>query len=233
MQTSASRKGALGQQINSIGRMSMSSSSTEKKDDMTSLEFIYQSTNKSKRRSHPSSHASSYNKRFSNVSAFETFLNEMKNYDTKKKSNSGREIRTRKPLGVINDFSNRKKLFQENDDEKKSAKNSKKKESNKSSNKKLCANKYFEFQNEVTHKVQCVKKFKEDEIEFTKSNILPEIQWQKIDNDVLTSDDQKQKAYRKEMNWLTETVRLIQGNDKYLKNHLFMSKMSKKFPSGI
>lgn len=226
------KSGVQTRHLCSFGGMSISSSdskSNSKANSTCSLDFIYHSTGKKYRLSNtnPSSSNSNnksiHNKKHNSINGIENFLIEAKNYETKRKNSSSKN---RIALSNINDFSNRKQLFQENLNNI-SLNN---KILNNQNNKKIYAKEYFEFQNEVTHKIHYVKKFKEDDISFTKSNILPEIQWQQIDNDVLTSEDQKKNAHKKEMNWLTETVKLVQSNDKYLKNHLFMYKMSKKYP---
>ncbi len=89
----------------------------------------------------------------------------------------------------------------------------------------------MEFQNDRTNSVHYVKKYKEDDITFTKSKILPEIQWQDLDNDVDTSDEQKKSAIRKEVNWLGEAIKQIQNNEKFFKHNVTMYKLSQKYPS--
>ena len=91
----------------------------------------------------------------------------------------------------------------------------------------------MEFEDEKTKKFHYVKQYKEDQITFTKSKILPEIQWQDLDNDVNTSDEQKKSAIRKEVNWLGEAIKQLQNNDNYLKHNVTMYKLSKKYPNKI
>ena len=88
----------------------------------------------------------------------------------------------------------------------------------------------MEFEDEI-NKMHYVKKYKEDEITFTKSKILPEIQWQDLDNDVETSDDQKKSAIRKEVNWIGEAIKQMQSNDNFLKHNVTMYKLSRKYPN--
>ena len=95
----------------------------------------------------------------------------------------------------------------------------------------LYSNDFIEFENDRTNSVQYVKKYKEDDITFTKSKILPEIQWQDLDNDVDTSDEQKKSAIRKEVNWLGEAIKQIQNNEKFFKQNVTMYKLSQKYPN--
>ena len=95
----------------------------------------------------------------------------------------------------------------------------------------LYSNDFMEFENERNNSVQYVKKYKEDDITFTKSKILPEIQWQDLDNDVDTSDEQKRSAIKKEVNWLGEAIKQIKNNEKFLKHNVTMYKLSQKYPN--
>jgi hypothetical protein len=97
---------------------------------------------------------------------------------------------------------------------------------------KLLENKIYtkekiEFFDEITFKKIKIKKFKEDDVPFTKSKILPEIEWQKIDNDILTDDDQIENGYKKEMNWLGDTIKKIEKNHNYLKENIDKDKKFK------
>ena len=78
----------------------------------------------------------------------------------------------------------------------------------------------IEFIDEITFKKYRIKKFKESEIKFTKSKILPEIEWQDLDNDILTEDEQIKSSKKKELNWIGKTIELIKKNDNYLKENL-------------
>ena len=62
---------------------------------------------------------------------------------------------------------------------------------------------------------------------------MPEIKWQEFDNDVLTSDEQKQRAIKKELKALGETIKRIQNNDKFFKYNVTMYKLSQKYPYKI
>ena len=85
----------------------------------------------------------------------------------------------------------------------------------------------IEFIDEITFKKYRIKKFKESEIKFTKSNILPEIEWQQIDNDILTDNEQIENGYKKEMNWLGDTIKKIEKNNNYLKDNIDKEKKFK------
>ena len=91
----------------------------------------------------------------------------------------------------------------------------------------------MEFEDEVTKKMHYVKQYKEDDITFTKSKILPEIQWQDLDNDVQTDEDQKKSAIKKEVNWLGEAIKQMQTDEKYLNHNVTMHKLSKKYPMKV
>ena len=197
------------------------SSLTSNKEN-TPLNFYYHSSNKQTRASTHFSNSSGHSKKI-NVSAFEldTILEEIKNYEKQHKNSNIKTIylRSKSALEKFNDFSNN--LNELNIEEEKIKKNSVRK---------LYSNEFMEFQNEVTGKLHYVKQYKEDEIPFTKSKILPEIQWQDLDNDVLTSEEQKKSAFRKEMNWIGDAINQIQNNEKYFKNHVTMYKLSQKYP---
>ena len=93
--------------------------------------------------------------------------------------------------------------------------------------KKIYTKEKIEFFDEITLKKIKIKKFKENDIPFTKSKILPEIEWQKIDNDILTDDDQIENGYKKEMNWLGDTIKKIEKNHNYLKENIDKDKKFK------
>ena len=71
---------------------------------------------------------------------------------------------------------------------------------------KIYSNEYIKFENEITKIPHYIKKYKEDDITFTKNKILPEIKWQDFDNDVLTSEEQKKGAIKRELKALGETI---------------------------
>ena len=95
---------------------------------------------------------------------------------------------------------------------------------------KIYSNEYLIFENEITKYPHYIKKYKEDEITFTKNNILPEIKWQNFDNDNLTSEEQKKGAIKKEIKNLGETIKRIENNDKYFKYNVLIFKLSQKYP---
>lgn len=76
------------------------------------------------------------------------------------------------------------------------------------------------FYDEVFEKDVKIKRFKEDEVSFTKSKILPSIHWQKIDNDVKTDDEQINDAKEMLMGWLGETIKHIKKDEGYLKDNI-------------
>jgi hypothetical protein len=85
----------------------------------------------------------------------------------------------------------------------------------------------IEFIDEITFKKYRIKKFKESEIKFTKSKILPEIEWQEIDNDILTDNEQIENGYKKEMNCVGDTIKKIEKNNNYLKDNIDKDKKFK------
>ena len=86
--------------------------------------------------------------------------------------------------------------------------------------KRLFTRERLDFYDELTNKTFRIKKFKEDEVTFTHSKILPEIQWQSVDNDVRTDDEQMKDAKDMLMDWLGDTIKLIKKDDKYLDDHI-------------
>ena len=96
---------------------------------------------------------------------------------------------------------------------------------------KIYSNEFIEFQNEITKMPHYIKKYKEDDISFTKTKVLPEIKWQDYDNDVLTSEEQKKSAIKREINWIGETIKRIQNNEKYFTFNVTMYKLSQKYPN--
>ena len=94
----------------------------------------------------------------------------------------------------------------------------------------IYSNEYLQFENHTTKIPRYIKKYKEDEITFTKNNILPEIKWQNYDNDVSTSDEQKKGAIKKELKNIGETIKRIQNNVDFFKYNVTMYKLSQKYP---
>ena len=219
----SNKNNILTRHLSSICGLSTASS----KKDIASLDLIFHTSKKSSKESCHFHHFNSFNKKINGINNIELLLHE----NEKKKSFSNENkthIKSRVALGEITDFNNRinnMKLSNQKEKEKKT---------NKSSIpyfRRLYSNEFMEFENDRTNSIQYVKKYKEDDITFTKSKILPEIQWQDLDNDVDTSDEQKKSAIRKEVNWLGEAIKQIQNNDKFFKHNVTMYKLSQKFPS--
>ena len=95
---------------------------------------------------------------------------------------------------------------------------------------KIYSNEHLQFENQITKIPHYIKKYKEDDITFTKNKILPEIKWLDYDNDVLTSDGQKKGAIKKELKNLGETIKRIQNNGDFFKYNVSMYKLSQKYP---
>ena len=95
---------------------------------------------------------------------------------------------------------------------------------------KIYSNEYIKFENEINNIQYYIKKYKEDEITFTKNKIIPEIKWQNYDSDVLTSEEQKKSAIKKEIKNLGETIIRIQNNENFFKYNVSMYKLSQKYP---
>ena len=223
-QTMTSKKNSvLTRHLSSICGLSTASS----KKDITPLDLIFHSSKKSSKGSCHYHHLNSFNKKINGINNIEFLLRE----NEKKKSYSNENKvhnKNRVALGEIKDFHNR---FNDN-----KILNEKEKEKNQSKSsipyyRRLYSNEFMEFENDRTNSIHYVKKYKEDDITFTKSKILPEIQWQDLDNDVDTSDEQKRSAIRKEVNWLGEAIKQIQNNEKFLKHNVTMYKLSQKYPN--
>ena len=216
------RNNFLSRHLSSICGLSTASS----KKDITPLDFIFHSAKKSNKSTSHYSHQKSFNKKINGMNNIELFLEEAKEYENKKNNNKYHKYRN--ILGQINDYTNRQNSF---DFGKSKEKENEKNNKNKPFFRRLYSHEYMEFENEHTKKMHYVKKYKEDEITFTKSKILPEIQWQELDNDVDTSDEQKKSAIRKEINWIGEAIKQMQSNDKFLKHNVSMFKFSQKYPN--
>ena len=207
----------LTRHLSSICGLSTASS----KKDITSLDFIFHSTKKSNK---SYSHQNSLNKKIKGINDKEYCLEEIKELEKKKhnthENNYHSFHRSRTALGQINDISNRMIIEEE-----------KKPNNHKPFFRRIYSHEFMEFENERTKKLHYVKKYKEDDIPFTKSKILPEIQWQDLDNDVETDEEQKKGAIRKEINWIGEAIKQMQSNDKYFKHNVTMYKLSQKYPN--
>ena len=201
-------------------------STASSKNDITSLDFIFHSAKKSNKTTSHYSNQNSFNKKINGFQNIEEFLEEAKEYEYKKNNIfESKPRKNRNVLGQISDYGNRQNSF--NSEKGKEKINLK----NRPYFRRLYSHKYMEFENEMTKKMHYVKQYKEDEITFTKSKILPEIQWQDLDNDVQTSDEQKKSAIRKEINWIGEAIKQIQNNDKFFKQNVTMYKLSQKYPN--
>ena len=218
----SNKNNILTRHLSSICGLSTASS----KKDIASLDLIFHTSKKSSKGSCHFHHLNSFNKKINGINNVELLLQEKE----KKKSFSNENKlhnKSRVALGEITDFNNRinnMKLSNEKEKEKKASKSI-------PYFRRLYSNEFMEFENDRTNSIQYVKKYKEDDITFTKSKILPEIQWQDLDNDVDTSDEQKKSAIRKEVNWLGEAIKQIQNNDKFFKHNVTMYKLSQKFPN--
>ena len=217
----SNKNNILTRHLSSICGISTASS----KKDITSLDLIFHTSKKSSKGSCHFHHLNSFNKKINGMNNIELLLQEKEN--KKSFSNESKlHNKSRVALGEITDFNNRINNMK--------LSNEKEKKTNKSSVpyfRRLYSNEFMKFENDRTNSIQYVKKYKEDDITFTKSKILPEIQWQDLDNDVDTSDEQKKSAIRKEVNWLGEAIKQIQNNDKFFKHNVTMYKLSQKFPN--
>ena len=219
----SNKNNILTRHLSSICGLSTASS----KKDIASLDLIFHTSKKSSKGSCHFHHFNSFNKKINGINNIELLLHEnekKKGFSNENKTHN----KSRVALGEITDFNNRinnMKLSNQKEKEKKT---------NKSSIpyfRRLYSNEFMEFENDRTNSIQYVKKYKEDDITFTKSKILPEIQWQDLDNDVDTSDEQKKSAIRKEVNWLGEAIKQIQNNEKFFKQNVTMYKLSQKYPN--
>jgi hypothetical protein len=212
----------LTRHLSSICGLSTASS----KKDLASLDFIFHSAKNTAQSGSHYYHQNSFNKKINGIN-IESFLEETKEYQKQKSNNINQNVKLHKSrtvLGQINDLSNRQNNFDLKTEKEKNNKN-------KPFFRRLYSHEFIEFENEMTKKNHFVKKYKEDDITFTKSKILPEIQWQELDNDVNTSDEQKKSAIRKEVNWIGEAIKQIQNNDRFLKHNVTMYKFSQKYPN--
>lgn len=216
-------------------------SSTKKKDSPNSFDLIFHSSGKTRRSSQASSRSNSTQiKKVNGFLSSDIVINDFKNIISKKKVlNEHKQNKNRDILEMFKEITinNRKKILSEDNTsmiiEEEGAVKKKSNIKKFKSPKKIYTKENLGFENESNGEKVYIKKFKEDDIPFTKSKILPEIEEQDIDNDVLTSDEQKKSAFNKEMNWLTEEVKKIQNDENYLKKNVYMIKMAKKYPSNI
>ena len=218
---SGKKNNILTRHLSSICGLSTASS----KNDISPLDLIFHSSKKSSKNSCHFYHMNSFNKKINGINNIESLLKEQekkKSFSNENKINN----KIRMALGDITNFHQENKIIKEKENEKKIlSKNSV------PYYRKLYSNEFMEFENERTNSIHQVKKYKEDDITFTKSKILPEIQWQDLDNDFDTSDGQKKSAIRKEVNWLGEAIKHIQNNEKFFKHNVTMYKLSQKYPN--
>ena len=83
------------------------------------------------------------------------------------------------------------------------------------------------FFDDLRDRVVKLKSFKEDDLPFTKAIKLPDIIWQEVDNDVLTDEEQKKSAVKKENNWLSETFQHLKKDKCYISKNLGILKYKK------
>ena len=155
-------------------------------------------------------HNKHYNlkKKFNDLSDINKNLTNTNNYKKQNSDNIFLHNYKRKPLSSIENIQNIRRN------------NSFKMEIEYEKEKIIYTNRKLEFYDELTNKYYRIKKFKENELPFTSSKILPEIEWQDLDNDILTEDEQIKSSKKKELNWIGKTIELIKKNDNYLKENL-------------
>jgi methyl-accepting chemotaxis protein len=78
----------------------------------------------------------------------------------------------------------------------------------------------MDFYDEYNMKTVRMSQFNEKELEFTKSKILPQVKYMKVDNDVMTDSEQLKDAFNMMRENLRETIKLIQENKDYLQKNL-------------
>jgi hypothetical protein len=216
--TSKKSNSILTRHLSSICRLSTASS----KKDISSFDSLFLSAKNNQKKNNNHFHKlNSFNKKINGIK-IESFIEEAKEYEKKKNNiNENKNLKNRIALKQINDYTNRQLSFEKSEEKK----------LNKNNFRKIYSHEFMEFENISNKKSLFIKQYKEDDIPFTKSKILPEIQWQELDNDVETDDDQKKSAIRKEVNWLGETIKHIQENDKFFKQNVKMYKLSRKYPN--
>lgn len=80
--------------------------------------------------------------------------------------------------------------------------------------------KRIEFYDEYNKKNVRMVQYDEKDFKFTKSKILPPVKWMKVDNDVMTDDEQLGDALKMMRDNLKETIKLIQNEKDYLNKNL-------------
>jgi hypothetical protein len=80
--------------------------------------------------------------------------------------------------------------------------------------------KKIEFFDEINKQMVKMSQFNEKDFDFTKSSILPPVKWMKIDNDVLTDDEQLDDALKMMRNNLKEAIKSIQGYKDFISKNI-------------
>ncbi len=80
--------------------------------------------------------------------------------------------------------------------------------------------KKIEFYDELNKKFIKMTLWEEKDIEFTKSKVMPQVKMMKVDNDVMTDDEQLGDAFKMMRENLKETIKLINENKDYLAKNL-------------
>ena len=80
--------------------------------------------------------------------------------------------------------------------------------------------KKIEFYDEYNKKNVKMIQFDEKDFKFTKSKILPSVKWMKVDNDVMTDDEQLNDTTKMMRDNLKEAIKLIQNDKDYLSKNL-------------
>ena len=180
-----------------------------------SIDNIYFSTEKENKSYFRHNKHYNLKKKFNDLSDINKNLTNTNNYKKQNSDNIFLHNYKRKPLSSIENIQNIRRN------------NSFKMEIEYEKEKIIYTNRKLEFYDELTNKYYRIKKFKENELPFTSSKILPEIEWQEIDNDILTDNEQIENGYKKEMNWLGETIKKIEKNNNYLKENIDKDKKFK------
>ena len=143
--------------------------------------------------------------KFNGKGKLSSLMNQVKDYDNKTKKSKAHNSIYRVALSSLSNNSNQDRMIIDD---------------KKIQHKRLFTRERLDFYDELTNKTFRIKKFKEDEVTFTHSKILPEIQWQSVDNDVKTDDEQLKDAKDMLMDWLGDTIKCIKKDDKYLDDHI-------------
>ena len=173
-----------------------------------SIDNIYFSTEKENKSYFRHKKHNNIKRDFNGLSNVKKNFMQISNFKKQNSDNNYLHNYNRKPLSSIDNIQNIKRN------------NSFKMEIENEKERRIYTNCKLEFYDELTNKIYRIKKFKETELPFTSSKILPEIEWQDLDNDILTEDEQIKSSKKKELNWIGKTIELIKKNDNYLKENL-------------